>query len=140
MCAAAGISPVKLVKAIVGTAYEAGCDVANLVAAHAHPDVVTFSTKMAQKADGIEDRKLLLQHAGFTPAPKGQTINIGVQANATALAANAAGGDSSVPSFLEDVEALLEPHEHVQKQLIAASVPDPALVDLAHVTDAELAE
>lgn len=123
VCAAAGIAPVKLVKALVGTAYESGCDIANLVAAHAHPDVVAFSTKMAKTVDGIEDRRLLMQHAGFLPQAKGQTINIGVSASASAQAAAVAGSDQSVPSFLDDVDALVEPVEMVQKQLIAASVP-----------------
>ncbi len=53
VCAAAGIAPVKLVKAVVGSAYEAGVDIANLVAAHAHPDVVASSVKFAHTADGI---------------------------------------------------------------------------------------
>lgn len=133
VCAAAGVLPVKLVKAIVGSAFESGCDIANLVAATAHPDVVASTVKFAQKLDGVEDRKMLLQHAGFLPTPKGTTINVGVTANATAMAAAAASSDSSVPSFLEDMDEIATPVEQVQKQLIAASVPDP---DLATVTSA----
>lgn len=130
VCAASGVAPVKLVKAVVGTAYETGVDVANMVAAHAHPDIVEKSVEMAKKDDGIEDRKMLLQHHGFLPVNKGTSINIGVSASASAQAAAAASGSGSVPSFLDDVESVLEAKDLVQKQLIAAQSPDPTVADL----------
>src|SRR5204863_1748 len=51
VCAAAGISPVRLLKAIVGAAYEAGVDVANMVASVAHPDVVQKGVEYAMEKD-----------------------------------------------------------------------------------------
>lgn len=135
ICAASGISPVKLLKAIVGVAYEANCDAANLVAAHLHPEVVASSAKWARYKDGAEDRKMLLQHHGFIPTPKGTTINIATSANAQA--ANVTSADSSVPSFLSGVEATELAKSAVQKQLVEAyelpptkalDAPDPAFL------------
>lgn len=138
VCAAAGVAPVKLVKAIVGTAYEANCDVANFVAAHSHPDVIQQSVDVALTPDGVEDRKMLMQHAGFLPAAKGSVINIGVSASASAHASATSDSDGAVPDFLDDMEELIEVKGQVQQKLIAESLP-PAL-DLAAIPEAELAD
>lgn len=130
VCAGAGVSPVKLLKAVVGVAFESGVDVANLVAAQAHPSVVKTSVQVAKTAAGIEDRKLLFQHHGFTPLKPGTTINIGVGVSATAQAANITSADTSMPSFLKDVELLQAPRQDVQQQIIDATtvpaLPEPA--------------
>lgn len=123
ICAASGIKPSVILKAIVGVAFEANCDVANLVAASTHPDVVAASAKHALKKDGIEDRKLLLQHHGFVPTPKGTTINVGVSASANAQAASAVSADQSVPDFLVDAEAIDSTKTAIQK-LIEGTAPD----------------
>lgn len=127
VCAAAGVKPTKLLKTIVAIAFETGCDVANIVASAAHPSVVAKSVKFAKRPEGIEDRKLLFQHHGFVPTPKGQTINIGVSANASA-AANAST-DSSVPSFLDDVESTGSTTQEIQKliegQLVETEIEAP---------------
>jgi hypothetical protein len=119
VCVAGGVSPVKLLKAIVGVAFEAGIDVANLVSAQAHPDVVQASIRVAKTNEGIEDRKLLFQHHNFVPIPKGATIAINVSANATANAASLASADQSVPNFLQDVETLQAPKREVQEAIVA---------------------
>jgi hypothetical protein len=118
LCAASGISPSKILKVLVGAAFDAGCDVASLVAAAAHPAVVQASVKYAKEANGIEDRKLLFQHHRFTPIPKGTSIQIGVSANAQA--ANTLSADQSVPSFLQDVEDSGEAKSIVQGEVIKA--------------------
>lgn len=137
VCAAAGVAPVKLVKAVVGTAYEANCDIANFVAAHAHPDIVAKSVEMAKTALGVEDRKMLFQHAGFLPTAKGSTINIGVSASASAALNQ---GGESVPDFLEDMDELTSGKEQIQQKLIAESLTTPSLLDLSVVPDAELVD
>lgn len=129
ICVAGGVSPVKLLKAIVGIAFEAGIDVANLVAAQAHPDVVQAAIRVAKTNEGIEDRKLLFQHHNFVPIPKGASIAINVSANATANAASLASADQSVPNFLQDVETLQAPKQEVQDAIVA-ELP-PALSALA---------
>jgi len=125
VCAAAGISPVRLLKAVVGAAYEAGCDVAHLVAAVAHPDVVSKGIEYAKDKDGIEDRRMLYQHHNFIPVPKGTTINVSSMSGSVAQA-QATSGDQSVPSFLEDVEATIEAKETVQKFLTEGEPEPPA--------------
>lgn len=126
ICAGAGVSPVKLLKAIVGVAFEANVDVANLVAAQSHPEVVKASVRAAKTAAGIEDRKLLYQHHGFTPLKQGVTVNVGVSANATANAASMASADTSVPGFLQDVEVLQGPKKEVQQAIVGELMPAPA--------------
>lgn len=121
ICAACGVSAVKLLKAIVGVAYEANIDVANLVAAATHPEVVAASAKHAMKKDGIEDRKLLFQHHNFIPVPKGTTIN--VHASASAQAASSASNDQSVPDFLVDAEEIDDTKQQVQKLIEGVAEP-----------------
>jgi len=125
VCAAAGISPVRLLKAIVGAAYEAGVDVANMVASVAHPDVVQKGVEYAMEKDGIEDRRMLYQHHSFIPMPKGTTINVSAMSGSVAQA-QAAGSDQSVPSFLEDVDATIDAKETVQKFLTEGEPEPPA--------------
>ena len=117
ICAAAGVSPGKMVKAIVGSAFDANCDVANLVAAMAHPRVVKASIRAATRADGIEDRKLLFQHHRFIPVNKGATVNI--NASATANAAAAAQANPELPSFADDLDVVDEQPAQSLKMLEA---------------------
>lgn len=105
VCIAAGVSPVALLKTIVGAAFEAQVDTANLIAAAAHPRVVATAVKSARRLNseiGAKDREHLLRHHGFLPQPKSAQINIGVSASATAQAA-AASAEPTVPDFLADV-------------------------------------
>ncbi len=119
VCAAAGVSPVKLVKAIVGTAFEHGVDLANFIAAVSHPKTVHKTIQFAHQKEGIRDRELLLQHHGFSPQPKGTTINIGVSSTSTSQA-TALSQATSVPSFAEDMADLQDSKIGVQHQLIEA--------------------
>jgi hypothetical protein len=138
VCAASGLSPVKFLKLVVGVAFEMHCDLANLVAAVAHPEVVEASIETAKMLGpvGFEDRKLLMQHHRFIPIPRGTSINIGVSASAQAAAS--ASTDSSVPSFAADAEHTEGPRAAIQRQLIASAdatdapvvfAPDPPADD-----------
>ena len=140
LCASAGVSPVQLLKAIVGVAFDASVETANLVAAAAHPRVVETAVRSAKRINseiGYRDRENLLKHAGFLPTPKGAVINV----NATAQAAAAAG--PSVPSFLGDATAAAGPRRAIQQQIHAlppATLDDP-FADLRYTpVDAELVE
>lgn len=139
VCAASGISPKNILMAIAGAGYEANCDIANLLASHLHPKIVAASARVAQTDGGIEDRKLMLQHAGFIPVPKGMSININASSHAQAAAsANAtSSNDSSVPSFLEDVDAIGDTDRVVQGELVAAAMK--ALPPAAHPSEADWA-
>jgi hypothetical protein len=145
ICAGAGVSPVKFLKIVVGIAFTLHCDLANMVAAIAHPKIVETAIESAQMPGelGFEDRRLLLQHHGFAPVPKAAVINI--TASASAQAAAAAATDTSVPSFAADVEEIEAPRAAVQRQLEAPAVEtssvleaddDPADSPMAPITKA----
>jgi len=118
LCAASGVAPKAILMAIAGSGFDAGCDIANLVAAHLHPKVVDASVKYALQADGIEDRRMLLQHSGFIPVPKGQTITINASSHAVAASHAAASGSASVPSFLADMEDAVSASKVVQGEIV----------------------
>lgn len=125
VCAAAGVTPQSLMAEIVSIAMEYGTDVGNLVAAAVHPAIVHQAGKSAKRIGGqhaavaLEDRKMMLQHQGFAPVPKGASIH--VHASATAQAAAAASADPSVPGFADDMDALARPRQGVQRQLMDAN-------------------
>lgn len=133
ICASSGIPPKNILMAIAGAGFEANCDIANLLASHMHPKVVEASIKEAQKADGIEDRKLLMSHSGFIPVPKGSSIviNNAPQAIAMAKAQSVSMSDPSVPSFLQDIEDLSPVTHQVQGEVIQAQAKElpPAPLD-----------
>jgi hypothetical protein len=127
VCLASGVFPDELVPAIVQVAMQYGTDVADMVAAVAHPDLVHRATKFAKQRDGVEDRRMLFQHMGFLPVPRGTTIAIraSAQAGASAMAADGASNDPSVPSFVQDIESIRAPQRRVQQ--LAANRPDQVI-------------
>jgi hypothetical protein len=143
VCAASGISPKLILMAIAGAGFDANCDIANLLASHLHPRVVEASGKEAITPRGIEDRKLLMQHQGFIPVPKGTTINISSSAHSQAIAAAhaAATSDPSVPSFLNSIEDLGDVNRAVQGEIVEAQtkalppVTEPSEEDWAATLD-----
>lgn len=118
ICASSGVPPKTLLMAIAASGFDAGCDIANLVAAHVHPKVVDASIQAALKPDGIEDRKMLLQHHGFVPVPKGTSIVVNASSSAVAHAAAAAQSNPSVPSFLDDVDSTGDATKIVQGEIV----------------------
>lgn len=129
ICARAGISPVDLIKAVVGVLYTANAELANWVAAAAHPELVERTVRSAERLNskiGRQDRHDLLVHAGFLPTSKGATINVHATASAQAAAAaasfngqqRAAGDRSPLPSFLSAVNDVSAAREQVQQQLL----------------------
>lgn len=122
VCAASGIPPKNILMAIAGAGFDANCDIANLISSHLHPKVVEASGKAAMKADGIEDRKLLMMHQGFIPAPKGASVIINNSAVSNANALAQAQGNPSVPSFLDDIEDLGPVTKVVQGEIIEAQI------------------
>jgi hypothetical protein len=131
LCQASGVSPVSLLKTVVGIAFETNVETANLIAAAAHPNVVATAVRSAQRANskiGQQDRQALLQHHGFLPTPKGATINVNANASAAAVAGASAAGpiDASIPSFLMDAQVSGVARDRVQQQLIAAGLDDAA--------------
>lgn len=132
VCQAAGCSAVKLLQAVVGVAFTANVETANLIAAAAFPQTIQASVETArvQGDIGVKDRELLMKHHGFLPQPKGTTIN--VSAVSSAQAASAARAEPSVPSFLGAADAARSARTDVQRHLITEGERD-ALDPLASV-------
>jgi hypothetical protein len=130
MCSAAGVSRVSLLKTVVGVAFEHGAELANLIAAAAHPAIVDRTIESAKRLEsdiGAKDRQHLLAHAGFLPTPKGTIVNV----TASALAASAAAPalpEARMPTFLADVSAAHGARDAVQRQLTAGDVVDGEVV------------
>lgn len=106
LCDRVELPPVDLLKEVTGLAYEYNTDLSNFIAAVAQPRVVEAGIKKALKMDGVDDRRMLHQHSGFIPTPKGPSINIGVNASAQAAAAaknTVQGDESGLPDFETDV-------------------------------------
>lgn len=127
VCLSSGISRVELLKSVVGIAFEHMTDVANLVAAAAHPAIVERTVASAKRINsgiGQRDRHALLTHAGFLPVSKGATINVSMTATANAAAAAAAAADPSVPKFLSAVDAATAAREAIAGEIADAPSPD----------------
>lgn len=138
VCLAADVSRVSLLKTIVGVAFEHYSDLANLVAAAAHPAIVETTVRSAKRLKsqiGLRDRQALLTHAGFLPTPKGAVINVNANATATSAAAAGASAEPSVPRFLDDVNAASTPRDTIQRQLIAAGEAAQAAAIDAEIED-----
>lgn len=149
ICARGGIPPVDLIKAIVGVLYTANAELANWLAAAAHPGIVARTVQSAERLNsriGRQDRRDLLTHAGFLPTSKGAIINVNAtaQAAAQAIAApgtRAAGDRSPLPSFLSAINDVAAAREQIQRQLLTEGGVDDAEDPFAGmpVIDAEIA-
>jgi hypothetical protein len=87
-CVAAGISPTRLFGVIAEVIRLQKAQLGAIRAAERHEAIVAASSDFAMAPEGVDDRMAHLKHMGFTPSPKGSTINIGVTANATAQSAS----------------------------------------------------
>jgi hypothetical protein len=120
---AAGVTPEAICSAVVSTAIRYEAQANDLVRAAIGPRVVRQLGKSALRIGGKyadiahKDRALFLQSNSFLPVPKHSIIQVHAHANATSHAAAAASADPSVPSFLEDMEALRGPREKIQREL-----------------------
>ncbi len=118
VCVACGITPSKLMAAVITHAMEAQKDAADLVAASFHPGVVEAMGKSAVRITGphaeiaAEDRRQFLQGRGFLPVPKGNQIHLHANASANSQAAAVAAADPATPKFADDIEALAIPQTH----------------------------
>lgn len=76
-----------------------------ILASMAMPQVIQSSIEFAQHKDGVSDRKMLMQHSGFLPMPKGATImnNFNAQNN-NSNEANPA--NTALPSFERTMDVI----------------------------------
>lgn len=68
-CQAAGVSPLRVLEIIAGTAVRMGTLASTLVAAILHPGVVEKIVERALQDDGTRERMMLHKAAGFLPTP-----------------------------------------------------------------------
>jgi hypothetical protein len=118
VCQASGASPVRILQGVVGAAFAAGVETANLLAAASFPSTVQAAIETARIPGdpGFKDREMLMKHHGFLPTPKGTVINVSAVAGAQAAAA--ARNEPSVPRFLGSADAARAARTNVQQQLI----------------------
>ena len=129
VCAAAGVTRKHIVQAIVGMAVDLQCEVGDLLAAFAHPEIVAKTIELAKKDEGAAERKMLLDHAGFLPQPKGTNILVSQRVGQLANGNTPPQLPPEVPSFAEDITRLAGTNEGVQQQLEAGVKPADLVMD-----------
>ena len=81
-----GLKHPELLRTVAEVTYRIAIYKAQIIAALALPSVVERSIETALTDDGIADRKMLFQHSGFLPTPKGSQTTIAITQNAQANA------------------------------------------------------
>ncbi len=76
LCEAASIQPDVFVGMTIAAIFKRNSDIGKLIAAANHPRVIEATVEHAQKVNGFMDRKMMHDHMGFLPLPKGMNINI----------------------------------------------------------------
>ncbi len=100
ICLNLGVPVGELFGAAVGVAFDSNKDQTRLIASMAMPIVMKANIARAKTRDGVEDRRMFMQSTGLLPVPKGSTINVAAQANATVTND---GDPSGLPSFEDHV-------------------------------------
>ncbi len=103
---AAGLSPTRLWGVIAEVFRLQKMQLGAIKAAERHEAIVEVSSATALLPDGVEDRMAHLKHMGFTPSPRGSTINIGVTATATAQSAAVAA--AALPAPEDTIRRMVE--------------------------------
>jgi hypothetical protein len=119
-CAAAQVSPLRLLEIIAGTAWRLSASTSSMLHAMAQPTIVEKTIEFAQSPLGIQDRIILHKASGFLPMPKTQTtINVMNQqsTNATVVA--------STPPPEKTIRTLVDRFN--EKRALTQPVEPPAL-------------
>jgi hypothetical protein len=126
---AAGISPTRLFGVIAEVIRLQKSQLGAIKAAERHEAIVEISSQVALDPQGVDDRMAHLKHMGFTPSPRGSTINIGVSATATAAAASRADA-AALPAPEDTIRRMVEARQRQaalaggQRELPAATVAE----------------
>jgi hypothetical protein len=104
---AAGISPTRLWGVIAEVFRLQKAQLGAVKAAQRHERIVEVSSQVAELPEGVDDRMAHLKHMGFTPSPRGSTINIGVSATANA-AARAEAPTAYLPPAEDTIKRTIE--------------------------------
>lgn len=123
ICLAAQIDVQAFMRDVVAAATAFGHDAAALIAASHHATVVHQTAKSAKRIGGEHaevaqrDRRMLLDHAGFTPQKQGTVVNVNAHATAQAGAAAAVTGNG----FGAEMAQLAQARQVVQGELKQAT-------------------
>jgi hypothetical protein len=123
----AGLKLPELLGIVAEVTYRIAMYRARILTAIELPSVVERSVETALTAEGIADRKMLFQHSGFLPTPKGSqtTINVAQNAQANARPVVAAPSPERTIRLLAD-----ELHERLGKPLaLAAENSEPVPIE-----------
>jgi hypothetical protein len=92
ICKRVGLAPIELLRVVAEATYRFSTYTAQITAAVALPAIVERSVAVALTDEGVADRRMLFQHSGFLPAPKGSQVAVTqiVQANTTPQAMTSA--------------------------------------------------
>jgi hypothetical protein len=126
---AAGISPTRLFGVIAEVIRLQKSQLGAIKAAERHEAIVEISSQVALDPQGVDDRMAHLKHMGFTPSPRGSTINIGVSATATAAAASRADA-AALPAPEDTIRRMVEARQRQaalaggQRELPAATATE----------------
>jgi hypothetical protein len=82
VCARLGLVPIELLRVVAEAVYSFSMSVAQMKATLALPSIVARSVEVALTDKGVADRRMLFQHAGFLPTPKGSQVATAVTQNA----------------------------------------------------------
>lgn len=152
LCESAGILQEQFVGDTIAAIFKRGSDIGKIMAGASHPRIVEATIEHAQKVNGFMDRKMLHDHIGFLPIPKGMTI-INDNSKKTLVAGGQAqvqGGGAvedtsktSLPSFesdtLESTKAIRGDAGvgKVGQKRLPAPKPEQAVVVPGEILDAE---
>jgi hypothetical protein len=117
---AAGISPTRLWGVIAEAFRLQKAQLGAVKAAARHERIVEVSSDVALLPEGVDDRMAHLKHMGFTPSPKGSTINIGVSATANSAASSRADA-IALPAPEDTIRRMVEARQ--RQAAIAGGAP-----------------
>jgi hypothetical protein len=120
---AAGLSPTRLWGVIAEVIRLQKAQLGAIKAAERHEAIVAVSSAVAETPEGVEDRMAHLKHMGFTPSPKGSTINIGINASANASAA-AKSDATSLASPEDTIRRIVERRQQASAALASAATKE----------------
>lgn len=124
---AAGLSPTRLFGVIAEVIRLQKAQLGAIKAAEHHERIVEVSSQQAELPTGVDDRMAHLKHMGFTPSPRGSTINIGVQA--TAISASKSDATAALPAPEDTIRRMVEARQRAAAALAAGTqreLPAPA--------------
>jgi len=106
LCEAHGVDPAHFIGVVGEAQLRFRSNVSILVAALNLPAVVAASVRAAKKKTGVADRKMLFQHVGFLPVPRGKQLRM-LNHAAVKAEVNKGCGDP-LPSFEATVAEIEE--------------------------------